>query len=305
MLFLFTLLVILIACIFLFPGKVFAIAALELDLWFHHMIPALFPFMLLSSIIIQMHFTERIVAWLYPFIKKLFHTNYAGSYTIISGFLCGFPMGAKVIREFTEQKALSVNHAKQLLLFCNNIGPIYFLTCVSPYLHHINRIFALTVLYAIPFTDGILICKNNKTPSAKHETDMSDSPGCSEDFFTILDQIIHTNINQITQLGGYMILFGLLNILTTLLPEQIQHITCNLFEINYGRIQLTQTAHTPMQEILFLSALPFGGLCCFAQTKYMLSNTSIHSLKDYTFHKLLQSLVCFCFFTIYYTLLIS
>ena len=64
--------------------------------WFHNIIPALFPFMILSGVMIRMNLSEGVSMILYPVMYPLWRIRRNAVYVIIMGFLCGFPMGARI-----------------------------------------------------------------------------------------------------------------------------------------------------------------------------------------------------------------
>ena len=55
--------------------------------------------MVLSGILIRMDLTDRFVSLLRPLLTPVFRVNTDCLYVIIIGFLCGFPMGARIIGE--------------------------------------------------------------------------------------------------------------------------------------------------------------------------------------------------------------
>ena len=115
-----------------YPALSLEYASTGLTLWFTKMVPTLLPFMILSGIMIRMNLTERFVGLLHPLLHRIYGTSRNGSYTIIMGFLCGFPMGARIVGELYEQHKLSREESALLLSFCNNIGPAYFMGIIMP-----------------------------------------------------------------------------------------------------------------------------------------------------------------------------
>ena len=124
----------LIALLLRHPALSLEYASTGLNLWLTKMVPTLLPFMILSGIMVRMDLTENFVTLLHPLLHRLYGTSKNGSYTIIMGFLCGFPMGARIVGELYESGRLSRGEGSRLLYFCNNIGPIYFLSYVVPVL---------------------------------------------------------------------------------------------------------------------------------------------------------------------------
>lgn len=126
---LFTLLALYLTFLLLrYPARSLEYAYTGLILWFRKMIPTLLPFMILSGIMVRMNLTEGFARFFHPLFHKIWGTSLNGSYVILMGMLCGFPMGARVIGELCQAGKLSEKEGAYLLSFCNNIGPIYFLS---------------------------------------------------------------------------------------------------------------------------------------------------------------------------------
>ena len=139
------------------PALSLEYASTGLSLWLTKMVPTLLPFMILSGIMIRMDLTETFVTLLHPLFHRLYGTSKNGSYTIIMGFLCGFPMGARIIGELYESGRLSREESSKLLYFCNNIGPIYFLSYVVPILAIKKPLVPFLLMYGIPMLYGFML----------------------------------------------------------------------------------------------------------------------------------------------------
>ena len=145
------------AVILLFPADCLSFALKGLNLWFERMIPTLFPFMVLSGVIIRMDLTDAFVKMLNPILGGLFRIRPACVYGMLVGFLCGFPMGAHVAAQLYEQGQISKAEAAYLLSFCNNIGPVYFLSFVMSVLSLGKPAPFLFGMYGLPFLYGLLL----------------------------------------------------------------------------------------------------------------------------------------------------
>lgn len=263
-----------------------------LNLWFLKMIPTLLPFMLLSGLMVRMNLTEYFAGLLSPFLRPLFRIRKNGIYCIIMGFLCGFPMGAKVITELYERKRLTGPEAEYLLSFCNNIGPIYFISFVLPTLGITNNYFSTFFLcifgmYGLPLLYGLLLryTRYRSIPAdSGPETALQNTAGGH--LLYHLDDAIQAGIAGITSLGGYMILFNLLNLVPHVLLSGNRIATAFLPVIN-GLLEITSGISRMGNRYPFavLLILPFGGFSCIAQTYSIIKHTDL-SLKTYVFHKL-------------------
>ncbi len=284
-----------------FPGNCLLLALNGLNLWFEKMIPTLFPFMVLSGMIIQMNLTDSFVKALNPVLGRLFHLNSACIYGIIVGFLCGFPMGAHVAARLYEEKQITKEEASLLLAFCNNIGPVYFLSFVLPTLSLTKRLPFLLGMYGLPFLYGLFlryviyggrIAMNAQRNSHGNQTAPS--------LLQALDDSIFRALGSIAKLGGYMIFFNLLFILpvlaTRFLPvgEKLSGLLTGFagcfLEITGGIGLLGDKA-----PFFVLCILPFGGLSCIAQTYSMIKDTDL-SVLEYVMHKLILTAITVCFY---------
>lgn len=50
-----------------------------------------------------------------------------GSFAVVAGFLCGYPMGAKITADLIRNQSISVEEGTYLLSFCNNTSPIFIM----------------------------------------------------------------------------------------------------------------------------------------------------------------------------------
>ncbi len=291
-----------------FPALSLSYAFTGLTLWFHKMVPVLLPFMILSGIMLRMNLTESFVSLLHPLLHGLFGTSKNGSYVMIMGFLCGFPMGAKVVGELRESGRLSYWEGSRLLYFCNNIGPIYFLSYVVSILRIANPLIPFLIMYGVPLLYGLLLFRvpffihRRKQPagreilahtqapafqenSQKHQEKTASDTGAMS-LLSAVDSSIVSGLSSIAKLGGYMVFFNLLNILFvpfSRLPSFLQLLYNCILEITSG---IDRCGH--ISPYLVLIMLPFGGFSCIAQTYSMIRNTDF-GIRPYLFHKLMQT----------------
>ena len=88
-----------------------------LTTWYKHMIPALFPFMVLSGFLLRSGLSMQLSALLNPILGRIFRLSPNCIYVIIMGFLCGFPMGARVTAELLQNGKITRKEAEFLIAF--------------------------------------------------------------------------------------------------------------------------------------------------------------------------------------------
>lgn len=64
------------------------------------------------------------------FLCPLLGTSYYGTFAVLTGFLCGYPMGAKTTSDLLNVNKISRSEASYLLSFCNNTSPAFILSYV-------------------------------------------------------------------------------------------------------------------------------------------------------------------------------
>ncbi len=288
-----------------YPALSLEYASTGLTLWFTKMVPTLLPFMILSGIMIRMNLTERFVGLLHPLLHRIYGTSRNGSYTIIMGFLCGFPMGARIVGELYEQHKLSREESALLLSFCNNIGPIYFLSYVIPTLGIDRPGRPFLLMYGIPLLYGFLLMRirpwmTRKVSSCENHPEarslQARQPGsCS--LLAAIDASVLSGLIGIARLGGYMVFFNLL----TIVFQPFQHVNTNILNIYRCLLEITSGIDCSGRSINFaiLILLPFGGFSCIAQTYSMIRQTDL-SLRPYVYHKTVQTAVtAACYLLLY------
>ena len=268
-----------------------------LELWYSKMVPALMPFMILSGLMIRMGLSESFVSWFYPVFRFFFRISPNAAYAIIMGFLCGFPMGAKVTADLLQRELISVEEADFLLAFTNNIGPAYFFGFVLPLVHRKAVLPYLFGMYALPLLYGLLLrytlfrkripimhCRkklhHGQSLQSRNEKEQQNTDLQQNTALSVLEQIddaIGSAVHSILLLGGYMIFFNLLNLLP--IPETLAPV----LEITGGLEILGDK-----KPLLVFVLLPFGGFSCIAQT-YSTIRSCNRSICPYILHKLVLS----------------
>lgn len=275
-------------CILTMPAVCIGYAKNALLLWFLKLLPTLFPFMVISGIMIRMN--------LISFFPS------AGIYGILVGFFCGFPMGALTAASMYEEKQITRKEAEYLCAFTNNMGPVYFSSYVLPTLGITNKLPYLAVMYGIPLLYGLFLrktrYKNCSFSKLEHGTDT--------DLLTAVEASIEQAICSITRLGGYLILLQTLYILPDLLLDLLTRfsfvrMTHLPFWKAFLRCMLEITGGiagmTSFPPVYTLLLLPMGGLSFLLQAGSILKRAGL-SIPIYIGHKLIQTVLIFAFYVV-------
>lgn len=271
----------------LFPTLTVSYAKSGLSIWYQNMVPSLLPMMILTGCMIKLNITGVFSLFLHPLISRIYHLSKNGTYAFVVGFLCGFPMGAKVTGELYLNQKLSKKEASALLPICNNIGPVFLITYGFKAVNVKNIYIALLLFYAVPLVYGRLLFRKKNFHNSQKKCHMTFS------FAQALDDAIAESSGSILSLGGYLMFFSILSLIPIHLlhlPQKISAFFVCFLEITGG---LSYASYLP--PWITCALLQFGGVCCLFQTIKYISKAGLN-LKNYILHKTIMSVITLIFF---------
>lgn len=282
-----------------FPQTVFTGASYGLVLWFRHVLPTLLPYMILINVLIctpALHWICRITS---TFLCPLLGTSYYGTFAVLTGFLCGYPMGAKTASDLLDTQKISRSEASYLLSFCNNTSPAFILSYVVAQ-NMKERNLCIPFFLILTFTPLMLSFifrlfyrlpeSSCSFPQVTPGSFSNPSESISDNF---LDRCILNAFESVTKVGGYMMMFSvLIQLLASVLPNTIFSLLLySSLEISTGiRLLFSSALYTTEKIILCAFLTSFGGWCCIAQTYSMISSSQLPIL-PYITAKLVTALV--------------
>ena len=271
--------------IIIFDGKT-AINAMDegIDLCIHTVIPALFPFFLLSGIINNCLIGQK--TRLLRFFEKICSIPVGSGSLLAVGFLAGYPVGAQLAAQAYQNGTLSKNTVRRMLGFCSNAGPSFLFGMLSPLfddpkipwvLWGIHIISALIVGWVLPgeFSSQCHL-------SAAKPISMS--------------KALRKAIENIVMVCGWILIFRVILSFCNrwflwLFPVEIQVLFSGILELSNGCVLLKNIPVSGTRFLLAEIMLSFGGLCVMMQTA---SVTQKIGLGYYFPGKILQTLLSAC-----------
>lgn len=94
-------------------------------------IPALFPFMFLATLLAVTSGGQRLGDLLATFIKVVYRAPHGTELAVTMSWFGGYPSGAKVLGALYEQGKITVDDCKKTLLYCVNSGPAFMVGLVG------------------------------------------------------------------------------------------------------------------------------------------------------------------------------
>ncbi|MBR4098527.1 MAG: sporulation protein [Clostridium sp.] len=119
------------AAMVLWPEESVSATRGGLELCGNVIIPSLFPFFVLSSLVVELGLSRYLGRLFQPIMAPLFRVNGACACALALGFVGGYPVGARTAITLYQNGQCSKTEAERLLAFCNNSGPAFILGVVG------------------------------------------------------------------------------------------------------------------------------------------------------------------------------
>lgn len=139
----------------MFPEQSVQAARDGLTLCVNVIIPSLFPFFVLSSLMMNLGISRYFGKVLEPVMRPLFNVPGECSAALVLGFVGGYPVGAKTALTLYESGSCTKDEAERLLSFCNNSGPAFILGVVGAGIFSSSKIGLM--LYLAHFMASIIV----------------------------------------------------------------------------------------------------------------------------------------------------
>lgn len=126
-------------------------------------IPSLFPFFIVTGLLVQFGLDSILRPLCTPLMRPLFRLRGECAVPLLAGFLGGYPTGARSVAQLYAQGSLTQQEAEQLLGFCNNCGIGFLVGFVGAGIFQSVRIgIALLVLHILSaLLAGVVLCRRN------------------------------------------------------------------------------------------------------------------------------------------------
>ena len=219
----------------------------SLSIWENNIFPALFPFFVISDLLINCGFASFLGEILKPFMHKLFKLKGEASFALVLSMLSGFPSGAKYTKELYLNNLINEHEASKILTFTHFSNPLFILGTISIMFLN-NKEIGLLILfchYISNFIIGFLfrnyyISKKDtfkvslrKAIDAMHQKRISNN----KNFGQLISSALINSINTLFLILGVITMFL---IITTIIDNNIslnpynQSILNGVFEMTQG-----------------------------------------------------------------------
>ena len=304
----------------MFSSSNLAAAKSGLSLWYTSIVPSLLPFFIATELLSNTEIPYILGRLFNPLMNPLFNVKGEGSFALLFGIICGYPVGAKITCNLRNQGILNQNECERLLSFVNTSNPMFILGTVGISLYGSTTIGIILLIAHIlaAITVGFIFRfwkitnKNSEQNNILEKQQKKENHICFSNFGDILSKSIYTSISNVTMIGGFVVLFSviisiaksshffyiLITVFSPILkilslpPSLFSPFITGFLEITNGIFLVSSVnIKTILTKIVLTSfLLGFGGLSIFMQIFCIVSKEKI-SIKPYLYGKLLQGVI--------------
>jgi sporulation integral membrane protein YlbJ len=271
---------------------VMASVSFSLKLWEENIFPSLFPFFVVSNLLINCGFASFLGEILRPFMYKIFKIRGEASFVLVMSMLSGFPSSAKYTRELYDKGLLNEHEASKLLTFTHFSNPLFILGTISIMFLNNKEVGLLilishyisNIIIGLIFKSYYVSKKDTTKVSLKNSFNLMHTKRLESEksMGSMISTALMSAINTLLLVLGVITMFL---IITTIIDQNISLNPYNQSILN-GTLEMTQGLKyvsllaIPLKNKAILSVmfLSFGGLSVHMQTIGLISDSKIKYL---------------------------
>ncbi|WP_080834128.1 nucleoside recognition domain-containing protein [Cohnella massiliensis] len=112
------------------PGEALQASLRGLAVWWEVLFPALFPFFVLSELLLGFGVVHLTGTLLDPLMRPLFRIPGVGGFVVAMGFASGYPVGARLTSRLMEQRLVNREEGERLVAMTTSSDPIFLIGAV-------------------------------------------------------------------------------------------------------------------------------------------------------------------------------
>lgn len=294
---------------YFYPQEVLTSATDGLNLWANYVLPALFPFFIISELLTKLGFVHFLGNLLEPLMRPLFHLPGRASFVIAMTHTAGIPIGAMLTCQMRRDGELTRAEGERLLAFSSNPSPGFMFGAVASGMLT-NPALGIVIAGSVYLANLIvgLLFRFYGTYSKSPGTSLSLKKALAEmesaqkqnkrPLGETLGDAVRKSTSTILLVGGFIVFFSvitrMMNVLKVsgLLSQAISRISGGLISLAGGNaliqgfMETTLGCQSVVSGFSELSAqigfiaflLGWGGLSVFAQVAVFTSSTDLRFL---------------------------
>lgn len=173
-------------------------------------IPSLFPYMVISGLIVSLGAAQMLGRPLSPLCRKIFRLPGEASGAILLGALCGFPIGGMSACRLYEAGQLTRTQTERLIAIANNTGPAFLIEVIGAHCWG-SRGLGVTIYLAQILSAalvGTVYARLRPDPKPLRAAASPPRPVRKKDILTKLSESIENSSVSVLIVCGFIVFFA-------------------------------------------------------------------------------------------------
>lgn len=285
--------------LFVFSKDISFSIIFSISIWKDNLLPSLFPFFVMSDLLLAYGFVDIISFFLGAIMTKWFYLPKDAAFAFFVSLFSGFPSGSKYVNDLLNAKKISIEDANYLIMFTHFANPFFIVTTIglfllsnvkAGYIILISHILS-NIIVAFIFRKKKVILNNDNNYKKAFYLSSPDKP-----FITILTNSIFKSFKTLVNMLGIIMIFLMITtIIKKIIP--VRGITNGLLS---GFLEMTQGVKyissldisLPIKASILSAIVSFSGLSVHFQVKSIIDETDI-KYSNFLKARVVQSFISF------------
>lgn len=276
----------------------------SISIWKDNLFPTLFPFFVVSNILMQYGFVDIIGNILSIPMKKIYKLPGEAGFVLAASLFSGFPSGAKYTTNLVKENKITESDASRLLTFTHYSNPLFILGFIGNIVLNNQKIAFLILISHIlaGLIVGYLFSINIKN-DIKIEKKIQNNTKKEITFGKCLSDSVMDSLNTMFLLLGIVTVFLICSTMIENLfnlPKEYASILSGILEMTQGIKSLTTLEISDfLKTIIITGIISFGGFSVHMQVISIISEYKI-KYKQFLIARILHMLIACIFVSILY-----
>ena len=256
-------------------------------------IPSLFPFMILTELLLSCGFAEWFGKYLGSPIAALFGITKQSATAVFLGFVCGFPVGARMAVGLYDRNVIDKKECERLLGFCNLPSIAFLVSVVGSSLYQSKRFGIFLWLTCMVSAALVGICTRKKEAPLKKAPPLA-HPSVGVSSVTLAVTSASTAMISVC---AYILFFGtVLGCLSHVLdrfevPPTLRLLLYGFFEMTSGVTAAADFSGRTISAVLCALTVGWSGLSVHLQLMTICDGRGL-SYRSYFIMRTAQAVIC-------------
>lgn len=285
--------------LFVFSKDISSSIIFSISIWKDNLLPSLFPFFVMSDLLLAYGFVDIISFFLGSIMTKWFYLPKDAAFAFFVSLFSGFPSGSKYVNDLLNAKKISIEDANYLIMFTHFANPFFIVTTIGLFL--LSNVKAGYIILVSHILSNIIVAFLFRKKKDILNSDDSRKKSLSlslpnKSFITILTNSIFKSFKTLVNMLGIIMIF----LMITTIIKKIIPLTGVTNGLLSGFLEMTQGVKyissldisLPIKASILSMIVSFSGLSVHFQVKSIIDGTDI-KYSNFLKARVVQSFISF------------